>query len=85
MACRNAKRAEAARAKLLNWFSQRTEEIERRMFRKEDKDYTRAFSEGYDVQIAELDLASFDSVVKFSTKIKEKCVDFFWFFSFLLR
>ncbi len=74
MACRNTKRADAARTKLLHWFSQQIKEVERKTLRTEDKEHARAFSGDYDVQVAELDLASFGSVVKFSTKIKQQFV-----------
>ena len=81
MACRNMKRADAARTKLLHWFSQQIREVERKTLKKEDKEHARAFSRDCDVKIAELDLASFGSVVEFSTRIKQLSVVFVLFFA----
>jgi 3-keto steroid reductase len=85
MACRNMKRADAARTKLLHWFSQQIEKVERKTLKKEDKEHARAFSRDCDVQIAELDLASFGSVVEFSTKIKQLSVIYCSFLCFLVK
>ena len=48
------------------------------MMRK-DETYVRTFREACDVQIAELDLASFASVVKFATGIQQKYVNFVFY------
>jgi 3-keto steroid reductase len=63
MACRNMKRADAARKKLIQWFDAELEKVQRS---EEDEEYTRLFREGSDVQVAELDLANFSSVLKFA-------------------
>ena len=71
MACRNMKRADVARKKLLQWFDKELERIPRT---EEDDEYVRLFKEGCDVQIAELDLASFSSVLKFAATINRMYV-----------
>lgn len=63
MACRNTNRANAAKLKLLQWFD---EELEKMPRTEENAEYLRSFREGCDVQIAELDLANFSSVLKFA-------------------
>ena len=72
MACRNMKRADAARTNLLQWFDSQLHKI---LLDEEDEIYVRTFRKACDVQIAELDLASFASVVKFATGIKQKYVN----------
>jgi 3-keto steroid reductase len=66
MACRNMKRADAARRKLLQWFDDELGRIPRN---QEDEAYVRLFRGGCDVQIAELDLANFSSVLKFAASM----------------
>lgn len=66
MACRNMKRADAARKKLLEWFD---EELKRLRREGEDEAYLRSFRKECNVQIAELDLANFASVLEFSATV----------------
>ena len=70
------KRADAARTNLLRWFDS---ELHKTMLDEEDETYVRTFREACDVQIAELDLASFASVVKFATGIQQKYVNFVFY------
>ena len=76
MACRNMKRADAARTNLLRWFDS---ELHKILLDEEDETYVRTFREACDVQIAELDLASFASVVKFAAGIQQKYVNFVFY------
>lgn len=73
MACRNMKRADAARTKLLKWFD---DELERTNRTTEDEEYVRLFRAGCDVQVAELDLAKFSSVLKFAATMDRTYVAF---------
>jgi len=66
MACRNMKRADAARKKLLEWFD---EELKRLGREGEDEAYLRSFRNECNVKIAELDLANFDSVSEFAATV----------------
>jgi 3-keto steroid reductase len=71
MACRNMKRADAARKKLLEWFD---EELKRLRREGKDEAYLRLFREGCNVQIAELDLANFASVLEFAATVHQMYV-----------
>jgi len=72
MACRNMKRAEAARTKLLQWLDIHVSELQK--LPTYDKDYVRDFRVNFKVQINELDLASVASVLKFAAMIRRECV-----------
>ena len=71
MACRNMKRADAARNQLLQWFDAELGRIQRT---QEDEEYVRLFREGCNVQIAELDLANFSSMLKFAVAMNRMYV-----------
>jgi 3-keto steroid reductase len=74
MACRNMKRADAARTKLLQWLDGRLEQRKERT--REDGEYVRSFREGCDVLIEELDLANLSSVVRFAATMDRTYVCF---------
>ncbi|KAF8966502.1 3-keto sterol reductase [Flammula alnicola] len=70
MACRNMKRAEVARTKLLQWLDNHLATLKRSS--ADDEDYVRTFRAHCDIQIHELDLASVSSTLKFAATIKKK-------------
>jgi len=70
MACRNRKRAEAARTKLLHWFDKQVDKL--RSLPNYNKDYVSNFLANCHVETEELDLASVSSVFKFSAIIHQK-------------
>ena len=72
MACRNMKRADAARTKLLKWLDAHLADLQK--LPTYDKDYVRNFQANFKVHIHELDLASVSSVLKFGTTIRKECV-----------
>jgi len=72
MACRNMKRAGAARTKLLQWLD--THLVELQKLPTYDKDYVLKFRTNLNVHIYELDLASVSSVLKFGATIRKECV-----------
>ncbi|KDR74475.1 hypothetical protein GALMADRAFT_250445 [Galerina marginata CBS 339.88] len=70
MACRNMKRAEAARTKLLRWFDKQLSTLRR--LPNYDQKYVTTFLAHCNVEIHELDLASVSSVFRFSATIRAK-------------
>ncbi|KAJ3495457.1 hypothetical protein NLJ89_g10619 [Agrocybe chaxingu] len=84
MACRNTRRAEAAKAKLLSWFGGYLADMAKGKVREgakgdggkertqEEKEYTEAFRATVDVRTLELDLASFSSVLKFAAALRDQ-------------
>ncbi|PPQ97106.1 hypothetical protein CVT26_001011 [Gymnopilus dilepis] len=70
MACRNRKRAETARTKLLRWFDGQVETLRR--LPNYDEDYVSNFLRNCHVEIEELDLASVSSVLNFSAVVHQK-------------
>jgi 3-keto steroid reductase len=72
MACRNMKRADAARTKLLRWLDTHLADLQK--LPMYDKDYVRNFQANFKVHIHELDLASVSSVLKFGATIRKECV-----------
>ena len=71
MACRNAKRAEAARANLLSWLEGHTKKL-LKTCSKEDAEYLRNFRTRCVIQIMELDLASVSSTLKFADSVRKR-------------
>ena len=69
MACRNRKRADAARTKLLHWLE---DQVSMLNSRPDDNGHARAFLARCDVQIHDLDLASMSSVLNFVAVMREK-------------
>jgi len=70
MACRNMKRGEAARLKLLQWLDNHVQELQQGS--TVDADHLRTFRASCEIQVAPLDLASFSSVLKFAEAMKLK-------------
>ncbi|KAF8898124.1 hypothetical protein CPB84DRAFT_1681510 [Gymnopilus junonius] len=70
MACRNRKRAEVARTKLLNWLDKQLQSL--RGLPNYDKDYVDNFLANCRIEVEELDLASVSSVFKFSAIVHQK-------------
>ncbi|KAF8803954.1 3-keto sterol reductase [Phlegmacium glaucopus] len=69
MACRNRKRAEAARTKLLLWLE---DQVSMLSSRPDDNGHARTFHAQCDVQIHELDLALISSVLSFAATMRQK-------------
>ncbi|KAF8164871.1 3-keto sterol reductase [Crassisporium funariophilum] len=69
LACRNMKRADKARTKLLHWFEEHVDELSQR---PEDDGYATAFLANCEVQIRQLDLASIQSVLEFAATMRKE-------------
>ncbi|KAF9523466.1 hypothetical protein CPB83DRAFT_910652 [Crepidotus variabilis] len=77
MACRNKRRGETARSELLKWFDRHLKGLEKQAFEKhvdgaKEVERIRQFKTHCRVEVAELDLASFASVLKCASGIREK-------------
>lgn len=77
MACRNVRRGEAVRASLLKWFEGHVNALERRapsqgINKEKDIERVRRFKSNCHIEVAELDLASFSSALKFSADIRQR-------------
>lgn len=70
MACRNKKRAETARVKLLDWIQKQRGALRRLPWY--DEDYVERFLAHCNIQTHELDLASVKTVLEFSATVREK-------------
>lgn len=69
MACRNRKRAEAARTRLLLWLEDQVSILSRR---PNNNGHAKAFYARCEVLIHELDLASMSSVLNFAATMRER-------------